>query len=75
MFGSSIGPIVTIALALIGWGARLETKVSLNRQQHDDLLKLIDARFDTMIVRFDNFDKRMERVERHVLNGSYRKEE
>lgn len=74
MIGSIIGAIVALAIALVGWGARLESKTNVNQQRHDDLLKLIDAKLDVFMVRFESIDARLERVERYVLNGSYKKE-
>lgn len=75
MITALIGAITTVVVALAGWGVRLESKTNVNKQQHDDLLKLIDARFETAFVRFDTLDGRIERLERHVLNGHYREDE
>lgn len=62
-----LGTLITLVVALIGWGARLEIKVATTAQQHEDLKELINSKFDGM-------DKRLERIERHVLNGSYGKD-
>lgn len=71
MIAALIGALTTVVLALAGWGVRLESKTNVNKQQHEDLLKLIDAKFETAFVRFDTLDRRIERLERHVLNGHY----
>lgn len=67
-----------LAVILVGWGSRLENKVSVLESQdmaaHDskeDLKELLIAKLDAVIARGENIDGRLERLERHVFNGHY----
>lgn len=70
-----IDAIMVVLGAVIGWAMRLESKTNVNIQRHEDLLTLINEKFAGMTQHIDDgneaLDRRLERVERHVLNGHY----
>lgn len=65
------GGLTTLILAVIGWAFSINSRVNVTQQQNIDMKDLIEAKFETAFQRFDGFDTRLERVERHVLNGHY----
>ena len=71
MLEALFGAICTVAIGLVGWGVRLESRTNVSEQRHDDLKELIETKFEVVVAKLDAFDRRLERVERHVLNGSY----
>lgn len=52
---------VTTVLGAIIWGLRLESKVNVAEQRHNDLRELIS-------VRFDGVEQRLDRIERLVTH-------
>lgn len=70
--------IIGLAVLLIGWGSRLESRVNVLDSQNiaadkskEDLKELLLAKLDVVIARGENIDGRLERLERHVFNGHY----
>ena len=54
-------------VAIIAWAFKIESKVNVLAQQHDDLKELINTRFDAS-------DSRMERIEKGLNGRNDRKE-
>ena len=52
----------TLSVGVVVWAFRLESRVNVLDQKHIDLRELINTRFD-------NSDKRLERIEK-ALNGA-----
>lgn len=73
MLNTLIGVLGAALLAVIGWAFNLQSRVSIYSQRHDDLLRLIDTKFDAMSemvdTKFDSSNQRLERIER-ALNGA-----
>ena len=60
---SLLAVLGSAAVAATVWFVRLEGRVNVLDQRFLDLKELIEQRFDAI-------DARLERIERHVLNGS-----
>jgi len=66
MVEALLGILGTTFLAVIGWTIQLGTRVSVTESKYEDLLVLIDSKFEDL-------DKRLERIER-AMNGYLKKE-
>lgn len=66
--------IIGLAVVLIGWGSRLESRTNVLDSQKENLKELLLAKLDVVIARGESIDGRLERLERHVFNGHYTKE-
>lgn len=62
-----IGVLGTALLAVVGWSFSLGTRVSVIESKHEDLLTLINTRFNEV-------DRRLGRIEK-VMNGHMRESE
>ncbi len=75
MTSTILGILSTAMFGIFGWAFNINTKVTAqdlliknlkdNQQNKDDSFEKL------FTVRFDSLDKRLERIERHVLNGHY----
>lgn len=91
MLSTVVGILGTAVLAVIGWAFQLNSDLNVQKQRHEDLLKLIDTKFDALVeankvayvqrsesmrsmadtidVKFEHTNQRLERIER-ALNGA-----
>lgn len=71
--------IIALAIALIAWGGRLESKTNVNDQRQQDFLTLLDAKLGEKIAplsqKLDGIDRRLGRVEDRMDSTYYRENE
>lgn len=63
---SAVSSLLTASVAgIFAWAFSINADVRVTESHVADLLTLINSRFDAQ-------DDRLKRIERHVLNGTYR---
>ena len=71
-----LGVVGTALTGTTGWAIKaaytLSTRVAILEKGQADALPLIDAKLDTITTFCEQIEKRLERVERKVLNGEYK---
>lgn len=64
MLEAIVGVLGVGLLGVIGWAIQLGNRVSVVESQRNDLLVLINSKFEEVY-------RRLDRIERHVLNGRH----
>lgn len=57
-----LGITMTVVMAIIGWAFNVHGRISVMESRYEDLVKLIESKFDDL-------DARLERMERKMWNG------
>lgn len=79
MLEAVVGSIGASVMAIFGWAFSLNSRMGVQERAHDDLIKLIDTKFeavkelnqaiiDKMDTKFDAQGQRLDRIERS-MNG------
>lgn len=64
VFGAALSVIGAALIGMFAWAVQINADVRVNESRLEDLLTLINSRFE-------DISDRLKRIERHVLNGSY----
>lgn len=68
MMETIVGILGAATIGALGWVNHLGNRTSILETRQEDLLLLIETKLN-------NIDDRLRRIERKVLNGSYREED
>lgn len=70
------GTLGAAILGIFGWAFTLNSRMSVQETETANLKETNGAKLDSLKelfeTKFDDMDTRLERIERHVLNGSYK---
>lgn len=64
MLETLVGLLGTALLGVLGWAFQLQNRVTIIETQQDNLVTLINTRFDAV-------ENRLERIEEKIWSGKY----